>query len=172
MALIKGITWIGVVLFMLTSVGCGKEEVGKIGQIPQDFTLEELHGRRRVTFSDYKGKNVFIFFWTEGCVFCQTNNIIIVNDIFLKGKTTGLEVLSINIAEPRGDVAKFVQQKGLIFPVLMDKDARVTRRIFGVYVVPTLYIINENGVIKDKAYGYLSEKGLLDFVNPYLTKKG
>lgn len=159
-------------LSLIAAGGCSKEEVGRIGQSPQDFTLEELHGRRRVSLSDYRGKNVFIFFWTEGCVFCQTNNIVIVNDIFLKGKMTGLEVFSINIAEPRGDVAEFVQQKGLIFPTLMDKDASVTRRIFGVYVVPTLFIIDTNGVIKDKAYGYLSEKGLWDFVNPYLTKRG
>lgn len=159
-------------LSLIAAGGCSKEEVGRIGQSPQDFTLEELHERRRVSLSDYRGKNVFIFFWTEGCVFCQTNNIVIVNDIFLKGKMTGLEVFSINIAEPRGDVAEFVQQKGLIFPTLMDKDASVTRRIFGVYVVPTLFIIDTNGVIKDKAYGYLSEKGLWDFVNPYLTKRG
>lgn len=157
-------------LFVLISGGCSKEEVGRIGQMIQDFNLEELQGRR-ISIGDYKGKNVFIFFWTEGCVFCQTNNIVIVNDIFLKGKMTGLEVLSINIAEPKGDVAEFAQQKGLIFPVLMDKDASVTRRIFGVYVVPTLYIIDRTGVIKDKAYGYLSEQGLWDFVNPYLTKK-
>lgn len=159
-------------LSLITAAGCSKEELGRIGQTPQDFTLEELHGRRNVSLSDYRGKNIFIFFWTEGCVFCQTNNIIIVNDIFLKGKMAGLEVFSINIAEPRGDVAEFVQQKGLIFPTLMDKDASVTRRIFGVYVVPTLFIIDTNGVIKDKAYGYLSEQGLWDFVNPYLKGKG
>lgn len=168
----RHIPWIILALYALLSYGCSKEELGRIGQKPQDFTLEELHRRRNVSLSDYKGKNIFIFFWTEGCVFCQTNNIVIVNDIFLKGKMTGLEVFSINIAEPRGDVAEFAQQKGLIFPTLMDKDASVTRKIFGVYVVPTLFIIDTNGVIKDKAYGYLSEQGLWDFVNPYLAKKG
>lgn len=169
--LTRGIWWVVFVLCALFLGGCSKEEPGKLGQVIPDFTLEELRGRQ-ISLSDYKGKNVFIFFWTEGCVFCQTENIIIVNDIFLKGKMTGLEVFSINIAEPKGDVAEFVQQKGLIFPVLMDKDASVTRKIFGVYVVPTLFIIDTNGVIKDKAYGYLSEQGLRDFVNPYLTKKG
>lgn len=168
---LRGISLIICALFVLISGGCSKEEVGKIGQMTQDFTLEELRGRR-ISLSDYRGKNIFIFFWTEGCVFCQTNNIVIVNDIFLKGKMTGLEVISINIAEPKGDVAEFVRQKGLIFPVLMDKDASVTRRIFGVYVVPTLFIIDENSMVKDKAYGYLSEQGLWDFVKPYLTKKG
>lgn|GEM_PF-891100 len=168
---LRGMPWIIFALFVLISGGCSKEELGRIGQAIPDFTLEELQGRH-ISFGNYKGKNVFIFFWTEGCVFCQTNNILIVNDIFLKGKMTGLEVISINIAEPKGDVAEFVRQKGLIFPVLMDKDASVTRRIFGVYVVPTLFIIDENSMVKDKAYGYLSEQGLWEFVKPYLTKKG
>jgi hypothetical protein len=39
-------------------------------------------------------------------------------------------------------------------------------------MVPTLFIIDKNGVIMDKAYGYLTEKAREDFVNPYLTKKG
>ena len=95
-------------LCVLVMGGCSKEEPRKIGQVIPDFTLEELRGRQ-ISLSEYKGKNVFIFFWTEGCVFCQTNNIIIVNDVFLKGKMTGLEVFSINIAEPKGDVAEFVQ---------------------------------------------------------------
>lgn len=63
-------------------------------------------------------------------------------------------------------------RKGSSFPVLMDKGASVTRKKFGVYVVPTLFITDKNDMIKDKAYGYLSEQGLWDFVNPNLKKKG
>jgi len=91
-----------------------------------------------------------------------------VNDIFLRGKESDLEVFSINIAEPIGDVREFVKQKGLIFPVLLDRDAGVTRKKFGVYLVPTLYLIGKDGRIKDKAYGYFSEEVLQSFVNPYL----
>ena len=153
-------------IFMFQA-GCSKEPVAKVGDVAQDFTLPSLTGEE-ITLSKFKGKNVFIFFWTEGCVFCQTDNIVKVNDIFLKGKEAGLEVFSINIAEPIGDAREFAKQKGLIFPVLLDRDASVTRKKFGVYVVPTLYLIGKDGVIKDKAYGYLSEEGLQSFVNPYL----
>jgi hypothetical protein len=100
----------------------------------------------------FKGKNVFIFFWTQGCVFW--------------GK--GLVVFSINIAEPKGDVREFVKQKGLIFPVLLDRDAKVTRKKYGVYMVPTLFLVGKDGVIKEKAYGHLSKEALWQFVNPYL----
>jgi peroxiredoxin len=94
-----------------------------------------------------------------------------VNDIYSKGQQSGLVVLSINVAESKGEVAEFVRQKGLIYPVLMDRDASVSRKKFGVYVVPTLFIIGKDGLIKEKVYGYLTEQALLDFVEPYLKKK-
>lgn len=163
----KSFARILITLLFIFQGSCSKEPVAKVGDMAPDFTLPSLTGEE-VSLSSFKGKNVFIFFWTEGCVFCQTDNIVKVNDIFLKGKETGLEVISINIAEPIGDAREFVRQKGLIFPVLLDRDASVTRKKYGVYVVPTLFLIGKNGVIKDKAYGYLSEEGLESFVKPYL----
>lgn len=156
-----------ITLFFMFQAGCSKEPVAKVGDVAQDFTLPSLTGEE-LTLSQFKGKNVFIFFWTQGCVFCQTRSIVLVNDIYLKGKETGLEVFSVNIAEPKGDVSEFAKQKGLIFPILLDRDASVTRKKFGVYVVPTLFLIDKDGVIKEKAYGYLTEEALWSFVNPYL----
>ena len=154
-------------LLLLFLWGCTEAPVVKQGDVAQDFTLPTLAGEN-VTLSQFKGKNVFIFFWTQGCVFCQTDNIRHVNEIFLKGKKAGLEVFSINIAESKGDVREFVKQKGLIFPVLLDRDAKVTRKKYGVYMVPTLFLIGKDGVIKEKAYGYLTKEALWQFVNPYL----
>jgi peroxiredoxin len=160
---------ISIICFLpfLSPLGCSEAPVVKIGDVAQDFTLPSLAGEN-VTLSGFKGKNVFIFFWTQGCVFCQTDNIRHVNEIFLRGKKAGLEVFSINIAESKGDVREFVKQKGLIFPVLLDRDAKVTRKKYGVYMVPTLFLVGKDGIIKEKAYGYLTKEALCQFVNPYL----
>ena len=153
-------------LLLLLLWGCTEVPVVKVGDVAQDFTLPTLDGEN-VTLSQIKGKNVFIFFWMQGCVFCQTDNIVHVNEIFLKGKKVGLEVFSVNIAQSKGDAREFVRQKGLIFPVLLDRDAEVARKKYGVYMVPTLFIIGKDGVIKEKAYGYLTKGALWQFVNPY-----
>ena len=163
----KLVVSIGITLFLMSYVGCSKEPVAKIGDVAQDFTLPSLTGEE-ITLSRFKGKNVFIFFWTQGCVFCQTRNIVIVNDIYLKGKQAGLDVFAINIAEPIGKVREFGKQKGLIFPILLDRDASVATKKCGIYVVPTLFLIDKDGIIKDKAYGQLTEEALWSFVNPYL----
>ena len=165
-----GLVFFFVLLFLLSSGGCGKEPVAKIGDVAPDFTLPTLEGQE-ITLGQYKEKNIFLLFWTQGCVFCQTRSIVLVNDIYTKGQQSGLIVFSINVAESKGDVAQFVRQKGLIYPVLMDRDGSVSRKKFGVYVVPTLFIIGKDGLIKEKVYGHVTEKALLDFVEPYLKKK-
>ena len=159
-----------VLLFLFSLSGCGKEPAAKIGDVAPDFTLPALDGRE-ITLNQYHGKNILLLFWTQGCVFCQTRGIIMVNEIYRQGQQSGLVVLSINVAESKGEVAEFVRQKGLVYPVLMDKDASVSRTKYGVYVVPALFIIGKDGVIKEKVYGYLTEQALLDLVEPYLKKK-
>ncbi len=165
--ILRGCLFLLIFLFISMQFSCSEEPVVRIGDLAQDFTLPSLTGEQ-ISLNQFKGKNVFIFFWTQGCVFCQTDNIVHVNDIFLQGKKKDLVVFSINIAEPKGDVQEFVKQKGLIFPVLLDRDAKVTRKKYGVYMVPTLFLIGKDGVIKEKAYGYLTKEALWQFVNPYL----
>ena len=157
-------------LSLLFLGGCGKEPAAKIGDVAPDFSLRTLEGQE-VTLSQFKGQNIFLLFWTQGCVFCQTRGIIVVNDIYRQGQQSGLVVLSVNVAESKGEVAEFVRQKGLIFPTLLDRDASVSRKKFCVYVAPTLFIIGKDGLIKEKVYGYVTEQALLDFVGPYLKKK-
>jgi cytochrome c biogenesis protein CcmG/thiol:disulfide interchange protein DsbE len=163
-----GFFFILLLLFFLG--GCGKEPAAKIGDVAPDFTLPTLGGQE-ITLGQYNGKNIFLLFWTQGCVFCQTRGIIMVNDIYRQGQQSELVVLSINVAESKGEVAEFVRQRGLTYPVLMDRDASVSRKKYGVYVVPTLFIIGKDRMIKEKVYGYLTEQALLDFVEPYLKKK-
>ncbi len=159
-----------ILLLLLFPWGCGKEPVAKIGDVAPDFTLPTLDGQE-IRLGRYIGKDIFLLFWTQGCVFCQTRGMIMVNDIYRQGQQSDLVVLSINVAESKGEVAEFVRQKGLTYPVLMDKDASVSRNKYGVYVVPSLFIVGKDGMIKEKVYGYLTEKALLDFVEPYLKKK-
>ena len=159
-----------ILLLIFSLDGCGKEPAANIGDVAPDFALSTLEGRE-ITLGQYNGKNIFLLFWTQGCVFCQTRGIVMVNDIYRQGQQSGLVVLSINVAESKGEVAEFVRQKGLTYPVLMDRDASITRKKYGVYVVPTLFIIGKDGIVKEKVYGYLTEQALLDFVEPYLKKK-
>jgi peroxiredoxin len=157
-------------LFFLSILlsGCGEKGKGpRIGEAAPDFTLPALDGTN-ITLSRLKGKKVLLLFWTQGCVFCQTRHILSVNEVYRKGKASGLEVLSINIAESKGTVARYVSEKRLIFPVLLDRYGSVSRKKFAVYLVPALFIIDQNGLIREKFSGYLTEETLHQFIHSYL----
>jgi peroxiredoxin len=152
---------------------CGCEQVPVLGrgQAAPDFTLRNLEGAE-VTLSRFKGRNVCLFFWNRGCPLCETDRMDQLNRVYLRGRRAGLDVISINIAEAAGDVGAFARKRRLIFPILLDPEARVTRKRYGVYVVPTLYLIGKDGMIMDKAYGYLTEEALEDFVRPSMEGQG
>jgi peroxiredoxin len=153
----------------ITCPGCAGEEKARIGDVAQNFSLPDLTGRV-ISLDRFQGQNVFLFFWTSGCVFCQTRQIVHVNEIYQQGRRANLAVLSINIAESKGDVSEFVKQKGLIFPVLLDRDASVSRNKYDVYIVPTLFIIGPEGRIREKVSGFLTQETLVAFLAPYLAK--
>jgi len=155
---------------LIGGLGCTKEEKARIGDLAKDFSLPALNGQT-ISLRQFKGQNVFLFFWSSGCVFCQTRQIVHVNEIYQQGRQSNLTVLAVNIAESKGDVAEFVKQKELIFPVLLDRDASVSRRKYDVYIVPTLFVIDPEGRIREKVSGFLTQETLFAFLAPYLIKR-
>jgi len=147
--------------------GCGRDTPLKIGDRAPGFSLPSLTGEM-VTLNRFRGKNIFLLFWNQGCVFCQTRDIIAVNAIYLKGRQTGLVVLAVNVGESKGDVANFVREKELTYPVLLDRDGSVSRKTYKVYLVPALFIINKEGIVEKRLSGYITVQSLLDFAAPYL----
>jgi peroxiredoxin len=156
------------IISVVITANCAKKPVANIGDTAEDFTLLDMSGKR-IKLSHFKGQNILLFFWTVGCEFCQTDNIVYLNDIFLRGRKTDFLVLSINIAGQEGEVVEFIKQKGLIIPVLMDRDGVVAMKKYGIYMVPTMFIIDGNGVIREKAIGFFDKTALWDFVAPYLS---
>jgi peroxiredoxin len=76
-------------------------------------------------------------------------------------RAQGLSVLAINIQEAREDVARWVRDKKVTVPVLLDPDGAVVQQ-WGVTVTPTSYIVTRDGRVVGKALGnkgWLSDKG-------------
>ncbi len=54
-------------------------------------------------------------------------------------------VLGVNVEEDPETVKAFVEQTGLAFPILLDRDGHVTTQLFGVRPLPTSFIIDREG---------------------------
>ena len=73
----------------------------------------------------------------------------------------GLTIVAIDIREPPGTVAAWVDQHLTSFPVLLDADGRVARQ-YAVTATPTVFLVSRDGRLLGKALGpkpWTSERG-------------
>ncbi|ARO58232.1 MULTISPECIES: redoxin domain-containing protein [Bacillus cereus group] len=131
----------------------------EIGKSAPDFELTKLDGTN-VKLSDLKGKKVILNFWATWCGPCQQEMPDM--EAFYKEHKENVEILAINYtpSEKGGGeekVSNFAKEKGITFPVLLDKNIDVTTA-YKVITIPTSYFIDTKGVIQDKFIGPMTQK--------------
>ncbi|MFA5096414.1 MAG: redoxin domain-containing protein [Candidatus Omnitrophota bacterium] len=109
-----------------------------------DFQLQDLSDKP-VFLSDYKGKGVILFFWTTWCPYCRDELRALEQENPVLSRA-GVEVLAINVGEPRHKVENFIKSRDLSFRVLLDKDSTVAGA-YQLMGVPTYYVVNRSGEI-------------------------
>jgi len=125
------------------------EETGKVISAP-DFTLEDLSARRW-TLKDLRGKVVFLNFWATWCIPCR-QEMPAMEKLHREFKGQGFEVVAVNFREGEGEIREFLQELGLTFTVLLDKDGKVSEE-YGVWSLPLSYFIDRKGAFMGKAVG-------------------
>ncbi|PFI85365.1 redoxin domain-containing protein [Bacillus cereus] len=131
----------------------------EIGKSAPDFTLTKLDGTN-VKLSDLKGKKVILNFWATWCGPCQQEMPDM--EAFYKEHKENVEILAVNYtpSEKGGGeekVRNFAKEKGITFPILLDKNIDVTTA-YKVITIPTSYFIDTKGVIQDKFIGPMTQK--------------
>lgn len=110
-----------------------------------DFQLQDLNDKA-VFLNDYKGKKaVVLFFWTTWCPFCR-EALKTLDQEYVGLAKQGIQVLAINVGEPKYKVDNFVKSRSLSFTVLLDKDSTVADA-YELIGVPTYVLINKSGEI-------------------------
>lgn len=68
-------------------------------------------------------------------------------------KEQGLEVVAVNFREGKKEVRKFLDELGVTFSVLLDKDGTVSEE-YGAWSIPLSYFISRKGEFVGKVNGY------------------
>ena len=112
---------------------------------PVSLELPDINGNL-VTKRNYKGKVTVINFWATWCPPC-IQEIPSLNR--LKNKMQGLpfELISINYAEDRQAVMKFMKNVHVEFPVLLDQHGEFATQ-WRVISYPSTFVIDSKGNIK------------------------
>jgi peroxiredoxin len=117
-----------------------------------DFTLPQVDGNS-LTLSDFKGKVIILDFWATWCPPCQMEIPDFV-ELYEKYKDKGLVIIGVSLDE--GDsrsVKQFSEKYKINYPIVLG-NAKVTKDYGGVRAIPTTFVIDGKGDIKEKYVGY------------------
>jgi thiol-disulfide isomerase/thioredoxin len=98
-----------------------------------------------------RGKVVIVDFWATWCGPCRLA-MPRLSAMQARYGAQGLRVVGLT-ADPAERVADFTARAGLKYPVEVDTHGS-TSVAYGVSVLPTLYVIDKRGVVRDVATGF------------------
>lgn len=118
-----------------------------------NFKLPSLTTKQSVELLDYKGKIIYLDFWASWCKPCikslpELNRLR--NEL---KKSANFEVIAVNLDDNIQDAKEFIAKHPVNYPVLIDSDGKVARK-YGVSVMPSSYLIDQNGEIAAIYRGY------------------
>lgn len=141
-----------------TTAAAGPEEEEKSpleGKTAPAFALENLQGQK-VSLAGYKGKAVLVNFMATWCAPCKVETpwLIKLHDQYAP---QGFEILGIStddldkddkkkMAEDKADIAKFVSNMHINYPVLIDGDS-ISHPYGGIDALPTSFFVDRSGKV-------------------------
>jgi peroxiredoxin len=124
----------------------------KIGENAPDISAKDLGGKS-VKLDDFKGKVVVVRFWEKGCHHCMMEMPKLQE--LQNEYGNDLAVIGINSFNSIEDIKAFQNEYKISFSLLKD-DLDITKKRYGVIVIPTMFVIDKNGVVKEKIFGMSS----------------
>ena len=115
-----------------------------------DFNLTDIQGKSH-SLSDYKGKVVLVQFWATYCTPCR-KEMPTMNNLVKKMQGKPFEIITVNMAESKQDIEKFITKVPIDFPVLLDTDGSVLSQ-WKVFAAPANFILDKTGNIIFTLYG-------------------
>ena len=118
------------------------------------WTLKDIDGKP-VRSSDFKGKVVVIDFWATWCPPCREEIPGYIEMTKKHGKD-GLVIIGISLDQAGPWVVRpFIAKSGINYPIVMGDDATVAA-FGGVEGIPTTFLIDRDGMIRDKKVGMMA----------------
>lgn len=133
-----------------------------------DFVVQTLDGHA-VHLADLRGQVVLVNFWATWCAPCRIE-MPGFQRVWEDYGDQGFTILGLSVDQGvRTDVARWVQDRGLTFPIAFAPGS-VVRSYGGATVLPTSILIDRDGRIAHRVQGYYAEPALRAAVRRLLDR--
>jgi peroxiredoxin len=141
---------------------------GAGGSVAPTFQLRTLDGPP-VTLEQYRGQVVLVNFWATWCPPCRFE-MPGFQRVYEDKRDQGFVILGISTDQgSEGDVREFLEERGITYPV-----APATRRVVqdfgGVQALPTSFLIDREGRVRQEVKGFFAEPALRMAVDHLLAE--
>ena len=121
--------------------------------VPKPVTVETIDGRK-INLTDLRGSVVLVTFFFTTCPYCN-EEVPELQAIYEKLKGKGLEIIAVNgTGETKEEVQRWARERGLSFPVALNKTPTDLVTMFNVKAYPTNVVYNREGKVSYKGEGY------------------
>lgn len=125
------------------------------GDEAPNFVLENMEGER-VELSELQGQGVYVNFWATYCTYCR-QKMEYLKEYHDEYEDKGVKVLSVNVDETTLQVERHQQRYGIDYDLYIDRNMLVSNA-YGVGVLPSVYLIDENGIVLERQVGGKTEE--------------
>ncbi len=137
-----------VLLLSLSGAAFGAKAIG--GAAP-DFTLKSLSGKN-IKLSEMRGTVILLNFWASWCAPCRTE-MPLLSQLHDKYKDLGFTVLGVNVEQDSNMARRYISERPVDFPVLLDNSNKVSK-LYQVVAMPTTVLIDRDGNKRFLHQGY------------------
>jgi len=139
----------------------------RVNYAAPELRLTDMDGSP-TSLSDTRGKVVLVNNWATWCPPCQAE-MPTLEEYYEEHRSQNFIIIAIESGEPADEVADFVAQYGLTFPVWLDAKGSALDA-FQNWDLPSSYVVDKDGVIRLTWTGPISRAMLDEYVTPLLEK--
>jgi peroxiredoxin len=122
-----------------------------VGGPAPPFDLASQAGKN-VSLDQYKGQVVMLNFWASWCGPCR-QEMPLLEGIYKKYNKLGFTMLGVNVEPDSNAAIDWLKQTPVSFPILFDKDSKVSK-LYDVTGMPSTVIIDRTGKVRMLHHGY------------------
>ncbi|MFS0863578.1 redoxin domain-containing protein [Fredinandcohnia sp. 179-A 10B2 NHS] len=134
------------------------------GQLAPDFILQTIEGEE-LQLSSLRGKKIILNFWATWCPPCKAE-MPHMQRFYEEQNVNNIEVIAVNLTtaeKSTKDIAPFVEDYGLTFPILLDETGDIGNT-YQAYTIPTSYVIDSYGIIQKKIVGPMDKEMMEELI--------